>query len=84
MKPKYLGLKNFEFEKIIDLNLCTKSDVFLVTSHNQFQVGVVGMRIASGNTQIFEFARRISSTPSTDYLSPYIKKKSHMAYSCFC
>lgn len=81
LKPKYLGRDNFELEKFIDLKLCTKSDVFVSTFYNPFQINVVGIRIASGKTQIYELGR---TTSATDYRSPYVTRRTHTAYSCFC
>lgn len=81
LKPKYLGRDKFDIGKFIDLNLCTKSDVFVSTFYNPFQINVVGIRIASGKTQIYELARTSSET---DYRSPYVTRKTHTAYSCFC
>ncbi|KAM7260369.1 hypothetical protein ACFE04_016110 [Oxalis oulophora] len=84
-KSKYLESENSEYEKVIDFYLCSQSDVFVPAISGLFYANVAGKRIASGKTQIL-VPSEISGTsaPITKYISPYILKKNHMAYSCFC
>uniref|UniRef100_A0A1J3HTE8 O-fucosyltransferase family protein n=1 Tax=Noccaea caerulescens TaxID=107243 RepID=A0A1J3HTE8_NOCCA len=84
-KSKYLELENSEYENVIDFYISSRSDVFVPAIPGLFYANVVGKRIASGKPQVLVPAE-ISGTSglSTDYISPYISKKNHLAYSCFC
>jgi hypothetical protein len=84
-KSKYLESANSEYEKVIDFYLCSQSDVFVPAISGLFYANVAGKRIASGKTQII-VPSEISGTsaPVTNYISPYISKKNHLAHSCFC
>ena len=84
-KGKFLGYETSEFEKTIDFYICSQSDVLVPSIPDLFYTNVAGMRIASGKKKIFvpdEKAR--PSASFSDYISPYVSKKSHFAYSCFC
>uniref|UniRef100_A0A2P2MNJ9 O-fucosyltransferase family protein n=1 Tax=Rhizophora mucronata TaxID=61149 RepID=A0A2P2MNJ9_RHIMU len=84
-KSKFLESEDSEFEKVIDFYICSESDAFVPAISGLFYSNVAGKRIASGKTQILVPAEIASSSaPVTDYFSPYISKKNHMAYSCFC
>ncbi|KAK4369991.1 hypothetical protein RND71_009466 [Anisodus tanguticus] len=84
-KAKYQITKDSEFEKVIDFQLCTQADVFVPTISNLFYTNVVAKRIASGKTEVLDPTQKASSSFAVvDYVSPYISKKSHWAYSCFC
>lgn len=85
-KAKFLNANSPEFTKIIDFHICTQSDVFLPAVSGLFYTNVVGRRIASGNTQIVVPTKTTVSSSSSPaaYISPYISRKSHSAYSCFC
>lgn len=86
-KAKYHITKSSEFEKVIDFQICIQADVFVPTVSNLFYTNVVAKRIASGKTEVLDPTQKASSASSTaavNYVSPYISKKSHWAYSCFC
>ncbi|KAF7147703.1 hypothetical protein RHSIM_Rhsim03G0267800 [Rhododendron simsii] len=82
-KAKFLNANDPEFTKIIDFHVCTQSDVFLPAISGQFYTNVVGRRIASGKSQILVPTKSTYSSTRA-YISPYISRKSHSAYSCFC
>nr|VDD61019.1 unnamed protein product [Brassica oleracea] len=84
-KSKYLELENSEYENVIDFYISSRSDVFVPAIPGLFYANTVGKRIALGKPQVLVPAD-ISGTSglSTDYISPYISKKNHLAYSCFC
>ncbi|PWA56678.1 GDP-fucose protein O-fucosyltransferase [Artemisia annua] len=79
-------LESEEYEKVIDFYLSSESDVFVPAISGLFYANVAGKRIASGKTQILVPANipPASSASVTNYVSQYVSKKSHMAYSCFC
>ncbi|MCD7471688.1 hypothetical protein HAX54_012303 [Datura stramonium] len=87
-KAKYQLTKSSEFEKVIDFQICTQADVFVPTISNLFYTNVVAKRIASGKTEVLDPTQKASASSAADaavdYVSPYISKKSHWAYSCFC
>ncbi|KAL0804668.1 hypothetical protein YC2023_076524 [Brassica napus] len=84
-KSKYLELENSEYENVIDFYISSRSDVFVPAIPGLFYANTVGKRIALGKPQVLVPAD-ISGTSglSTDCISPYISKKNHLAYSCFC
>ncbi|KAI3447346.1 hypothetical protein Pfo_004011 [Paulownia fortunei] len=82
-KAKFMDSESHEYEKFIDFYMCTLGDVFVPAFPSRFYATIVGKRIAYGNTQIFIPAKSTSAS-ATEYTSPYIAKKSHFAYSCFC
>ncbi|KAF6161745.1 hypothetical protein GIB67_013822 [Kingdonia uniflora] len=84
-KTKFLNSENSELEKVLDFYVCSQSDVFLPAISGLFYANVAGKRIASGRTQVIVPAQVVPSLASAaDFISPYISKKNHMAYSCFC
>ncbi|KAA8540172.1 hypothetical protein F0562_024265 [Nyssa sinensis] len=84
-KAKFLNSEASELEKVIDFYICSQSDVFVPAISGLFYANVAGKRIASGKTQILVPANIPgSSAPAADFLSPYVSKKNHLAYSCFC
>ncbi|XP_010461997.1 PREDICTED: uncharacterized protein LOC104742678 [Camelina sativa] len=84
-KSKYLELENSEYENVIDFYISSRSDVFVPAIPGLFYANTVGKRIALGKPQVLVPAE-ISGTSGrcTDYISPYISRKNHLAYSCFC
>ncbi|KAI9073052.1 hypothetical protein K1719_044972 [Acacia pycnantha] len=84
-RSKYLDSEGSEFEKVIDFYISAESDVFVPAVPGLFYANVAGKRIGSGKTQIF-LPAVISdlSYSATDFLSPYVYKKNHFAYSCYC
>ncbi|XP_031250308.1 protein MANNAN SYNTHESIS-RELATED 2-like [Pistacia vera] len=84
-KDKFLETEDSEYEKVIDFYICSESDVFVPAISGLFYANVAGKRIASGKTQILVPADISgSSAPATDFISPYVMKKNHLAHSCFC
>ncbi|KAH9716102.1 protein MANNAN SYNTHESIS-RELATED 1 [Citrus sinensis] len=84
-KEKFLDSEDSEFEKVIDFYLCSQSDAFVPAISGLFYANVAGKRIASGKNQILVPADISGSSASaTDFISPYVLKKNHMAHSCFC
>ncbi|CAH1422949.1 unnamed protein product [Lactuca virosa] len=82
-KSKFL---ESEYEKVIDFYICAQSDVFVPAISGLFYANVAGKRIATGKTQILVPANipPASSASVANYVSRYVSKKNHMAYSCFC
>ncbi|KAK8572673.1 hypothetical protein V6N12_028720 [Hibiscus sabdariffa] len=86
-KGKFLESEDSEVEKVIDLYICSRSDVFVPAISGLFYANVAGKRIASGKPQVLVPAEIPGSSalpPITDYLSPYVAKKNHLVYSSFC
>lgn len=84
-KARFLDTENSELEKVIDFHMCSQSDVFVPAISGLFYANVAGKRIASGKTQILVPADISGSSASlTDYISHYVSKRNHFAYSCFC
>ncbi|KAK9022451.1 hypothetical protein V6N11_002713 [Hibiscus sabdariffa] len=84
-KGKFLESEDSEFEKVIDFYICSQSDVFVPAISGLFYANVAGKRIASGKPQILVPADIPGTSAAvTNYLSPYVAKKNHLAYSCFC
>lgn len=84
-RSRFLDSENSEIEKVVDFYMCSRSDVFVPAISGLFYANVAGKRIASGKEQIIVPAD-ISATSAqiTNYISPYVAKKNHLAYSCFC
>lgn len=82
-KSKFL---ESEYEKVIDFYVCSQSDVFVPAISGLFYANVAGKRIATGKTQILVPANipPTSSASVANYVSRYVSKKNHMAYTCFC
>lgn len=78
--------KSSEYEKVIDFYICSESDIFVPAISGLFYANVVGKRIAANKTQILvpSETRNTSPTSVSDYISSYVLKRSHVAYSCFC
>ncbi|XP_057500241.1 protein MANNAN SYNTHESIS-RELATED 1-like isoform X1 [Actinidia eriantha] len=83
-KAKLLNIEISEFAKFVDFHICSESDVFVPAKSGLFYTNVVGKRIASRKTQILVPSKTTSSSSSDAHISPYISKKSHSAFSCFC
>lgn len=84
-KSKFLDREAPEFEEAIDFYICSRSDVFVPAISGLFYANVAGKRIASGKTQILvpdEITGTVAS--AIDYVSQYVSKQNHFAYSCFC
>ncbi|KAK7857909.1 protein MANNAN SYNTHESIS-RELATED 1 [Quercus suber] len=84
-KATFLDLEGSEYEKVIDFYVCSQSDVFVPAISGLFYSNVVGKRIAAGRIQTLVPANiRGSSASASDFITPYVTKKNHLAYSCFC
>lgn len=84
-KGKFLDSDSSEFEKVIDFYVCSQSDVFVPAISGLFYSNVAGKRIATGKTEILVPANiKGDSASVADFISPYVSKKNHLAYSCFC
>lgn len=83
-KGKFLDSGSTDFEKLLDFYICSQSDVFVPAISGLFYANVAGKRIASGRTQILVPAKVTSSSSVTDFVSPFVSKKNHLAYTCFC
>ncbi|XP_071741995.1 protein MANNAN SYNTHESIS-RELATED 1-like [Rutidosis leptorrhynchoides] len=84
-KQKFLGSDASEYEKVIDFYVCSESDVFVPAISGLFYANVAGKRIGLGKTQILVPDDDASaSSAAGNYISRYVSKKNHMAYSCFC
>ncbi|GAU40188.1 hypothetical protein TSUD_374960 [Trifolium subterraneum] len=82
---KLLSSESIEFEKAIDFYICSQSDIFVPSIPNLFYENVAGMRIVSGKNQILVPSEIASpSASASEYMSPYVTKKNHFAYKCFC
>ncbi|RWR91480.1 GDP-fucose protein O-fucosyltransferase [Cinnamomum micranthum f. kanehirae] len=84
-KDKFLDSGNSELEKTLDFYICSQSDVFVPAISGLFYANVAGKRIASGRNQILVPAQISGPSASApDFISHYVSKKNHLAYSCFC
>ncbi|KAJ0504277.1 putative GDP-fucose protein O-fucosyltransferase [Helianthus annuus] len=84
-KQKFLGSDSSEYEKVIDFYVCSESDVFVPAISGLFYANVAGKRIGSGKTKIVVPDDSASAGSELgNYISRYVSKKTHMAYSCFC
>uniref|UniRef100_A0A7N0U0D0 O-fucosyltransferase family protein n=1 Tax=Kalanchoe fedtschenkoi TaxID=63787 RepID=A0A7N0U0D0_KALFE len=84
-KLKFLSENSVEFQEAIDFYICAESDVFVPAISGLFYANVAGKRIAAGKTQILVPATIPGkSAPADEFLSHYITKKNHFAYSCYC
>ncbi|KAK1399452.1 Protein MANNAN SYNTHESIS-RELATED 1 [Heracleum sosnowskyi] len=72
-----------DYSDVIDYHICSHSDVFVPAFSRPFYASVVGVRIALGKTQILDPSQATSSNVR-DYISSYVTRKNHWAYSCFC
>lgn len=83
-KTKFLNSEISDIEKVIDFYICSESDVFVPATTGLFYSSVAGIRIASGRTQILVPSQLLTSKFATEYISPYVSEKNHLAYSCYC
>ncbi|CAL0308606.1 unnamed protein product [Lupinus luteus] len=85
-KKKLQVSEDSELEKVIDFYISSESDVFVPAISGLLYANVAGKRIGNGKTQILVPADIIqdSSASASNFLSPYISKKNHFAYSCYC
>ncbi|MCO5598984.1 hypothetical protein L7F22_053083 [Adiantum nelumboides] len=77
-----------QFEKALDVYLCTHSDVFVPAISGISYVNIAGHRLITGKTQIL--VPTVNGEDSTSKLqvarvvSRFVTKKDHPVYSCFC
>ncbi|KAG5026195.1 hypothetical protein GLYMA_08G222300v4 [Glycine max] len=84
-KKKFLDSEDSELEKVIDFYISSESDVFVPAISGLFYANVAGKRIGSGKSQILVPANiPDSSASASSFLSHYVSKKNHFAYSCYC
>nr|K7R4D4.1 RecName: Full=Protein MANNAN SYNTHESIS-RELATED; Short=TfMSR; AltName: Full=O-fucosyltransferase; Short=O-FucT; AltName: Full=O-fucosyltransferase family protein; AltName: Full=TfDUF246 [Trigonella foenum-graecum]AFV79649.1 mannan synthesis-related protein [Trigonella foenum-graecum] len=84
-KEKFINSESIEFEKAIDFYICSESDVFVPSILGPFYENVAGMRIVSGKNEIIVPSEVVSpSASASEHMSPYVTKKNHLAYKCFC
>lgn len=84
-KKKFLDSKDSELEKVIDFYISSESNVFVPAISGLFYANVAGKRIGSGKSQILVPANIPDSSASASrFLSHYVSKKNHFAYSCYC
>ncbi|THU52110.1 hypothetical protein C4D60_Mb10t00560 [Musa balbisiana] len=83
-KAHFLQSGGAELQRALDFQICSKSDVFVPAIAGLFYGNVAGKRIASGRTQILVPSQVPSSSPiaSSNFISTYVSKKNHLAYSC--
>ncbi|KAK8918291.1 hypothetical protein KSP39_PZI021016 [Platanthera zijinensis] len=78
-KGEFLKPGSAELQRALDFYVCTQSDAFVPAVFGLFYGNVAGKRIASGRTQVL-----VPTSPPPDFLSSFVSKKSHLAYSCYC
>ncbi|XP_072974262.1 protein MANNAN SYNTHESIS-RELATED 1-like [Typha angustifolia] len=84
-KGEFMKSGNAQLERALDIHICSVSDVFVPTISSLFYGNVAGKRIASGRTQILVPPQVLgSSSAPSDFISPHVSKKNHVAYSCYC
>ncbi|XP_057535533.1 protein MANNAN SYNTHESIS-RELATED 1-like [Amaranthus tricolor] len=84
-KDQFLDSEAPTLEEVIDFYICSESDVFVPAISGLFYANVAGKRISTGKTQILVPANipGVSASPD-NFISHYVTKKNHLAYSCFC
>ncbi|WOL13845.1 hypothetical protein Cni_G22625 [Canna indica] len=82
-KGGFLGSGTELQQRALDLYVCSKSDVFIPAISGLFYGNVAGKRIASGLIEILE-PSEVPATTTADFISTYISKRNHVAYSCYC
>lgn len=84
-KGEFLNSSDSDLARALDLEMCSRTDVFVPAIPGMFYGNVAGKRIAAGLTQILVPAPAAgASAKASDFVSTYITKKSHFAYSCYC
>lgn len=85
-KQEYLDSEAPTLEEVIDFYICSESDVFVPAISGLFYANVAGKRISSGKTQILVPTDISSSSLASpdEFISHYVTKQNHLAYSCLC
>ncbi|KAJ8505530.1 hypothetical protein OPV22_006416 [Ensete ventricosum] len=75
-----------QVERALDLLVCAQSDVFVPAISGLFYANVAGRRIASGRPEMVVPSRGPPpfSATASDFISSYVSRKNHVAYSCYC
>ncbi|MCO5574267.1 hypothetical protein L7F22_028049 [Adiantum nelumboides] len=77
-----------QFEKALDVYLCTHSDVFVPAISGISYVNIAGHRLITGKTQILvptvNGENSTSKVQVARVVSRFVTKKDHPVYSCFC
>ncbi|KAL3696534.1 hypothetical protein R1sor_010610 [Riccia sorocarpa] len=85
---QYLFSGKTQFERAIDFYVCSKADVFVPTVPGVFYAHVSGERISEGLDHIIvpsiKYKPGSRGVQISGGISPYVGKKSHPVYSCFC
>ncbi|KAL2643285.1 hypothetical protein R1flu_010872 [Riccia fluitans] len=85
---QYLFSGKTQFEQAIDFYVCSRADVFVPTVPGVFYAHVSGVRISEGFDHILvpSIKRKSGSTELqiSGAVSPYVDKKTHPVYNCFC
>lgn len=81
-KDQFLKPGNEDLEKALDIHVCSKSDTFVAAVYGPFYSYVRGRRIASGRSHILLVSDGWAQ--DSDFVPPFVSKKSHVAYSCYC
>ncbi|KAK6942037.1 GDP-fucose protein O-fucosyltransferase [Dillenia turbinata] len=77
--------KGSMYEDLVDYYICSQSDTFVPAISGLFYEYVAANRIALGKTRILVPGTvQTASAPASQFLSSYIIKKNHFAYSCLC
>lgn len=84
-KRQFLQVGNGDMQRALDFHICSNSDTFIPAISGLFYGNVAGRRIISGRTHILVPSLIVGSSASaSDFMSTYISKKNHLAYSCLC
>ncbi|KAJ3679468.1 hypothetical protein LUZ60_017479 [Juncus effusus] len=84
-KGQFLKSGNEELRRALDFHICSNSDTFVPAISGLFYGNVAGQRIISGRTRILvPYQMTGSSVSESDFISSYVSKKTHLAYSCMC
>jgi hypothetical protein len=85
---QYLYSGDSQFEMAVDFYVCSHSDVFVSSAPGMFYTAVAAERIVAGHTQILAptVKHRLSSRDWVLSLgiSPFVTRREHPVYSCFC
>ncbi|KAF3338856.1 GDP-fucose protein O-fucosyltransferase [Carex littledalei] len=81
-KDQFLIPGNEDLEKALDIHVCSKSDTFVAAVYGPSYSYISGRRIASGRSRILLVSDRWAQ--NSDFASPFVSKKSHVAHSCYC
>ncbi|CAM6090364.1 unnamed protein product [Calypogeia fissa] len=85
---QYLMSGKTQFEQAVDFYICSRSDVFVPTVPGLFYAHVAGQRISAGlNHIIVPTVVTLLDSDKPQFMgaiSPYVEKRNHQAYRCYC